>query len=64
ITWYLSWSPCMTCCYIIRNFLVRHPNVNIEIHVARLYNTRWAGTRRGLRELARLRGRVTIDVME
>lgn len=64
ITWYLSWSPCADCCDIIRNFLERHPNVHIDIHVARLYKVRWARTRRGLRELARLRGRVTIDVMK
>ncbi|XP_068873548.1 C-_U-editing enzyme APOBEC-1-like [Aphelocoma coerulescens] len=64
ITWYLSWSPCATCCYIIRNFLERHPNVHIDIRVARLYEVHQPRTCRGLRVLARLRGRVTIDVMK
>lgn len=64
ITWYLSWSPCATCCYIIRNFLERHRNVNIDIRVARLYETYRPETRRGLRELASLQHRVTVRVMD
>ncbi|NXY09512.1 ABEC1 enzyme, partial [Pteruthius melanotis] len=63
ITWYLSWSPCANCCYIIRDFLQRHPNVYIDICVARLYYSDREENRRGLKDLARL-PRVTIDVME
>ncbi|NXH29299.1 ABEC1 enzyme, partial [Myiagra hebetior] len=55
ITWYLSLSPCATCCYRIRDFLKSHPNVNLDIRVARLYKTYLPETRRGLRELADLR---------
>ncbi|NWI05693.1 ABEC1 enzyme, partial [Tichodroma muraria] len=63
ITWYLSWSPCWSCCDIIQDFLERQPNVDIDIRVARLYYPHDARNRRGLRELASLQG-VTIQVME
>ncbi|NWV04049.1 ABEC1 enzyme, partial [Ptilonorhynchus violaceus] len=54
MTWYLSWSPCADCCYEIRDFLTRHPNVYIDIHVARLYYTHVKSNRTGLRILDRL----------
>ncbi|NXA85948.1 ABEC1 enzyme, partial [Melanocharis versteri] len=63
ITLYLSWSPCWSCCNLIRDFLERNPNVNIDIRVARLYYVDDPRNRRGLRELHSLEG-VTIDVME
>ncbi|XP_066031630.1 C-_U-editing enzyme APOBEC-1-like [Chamaea fasciata] len=63
ITWYLSWSPCWSCCNKIRDFLRRHPNVSIDIHVARLYYSDYTRNQRGLRELEGLQ-RVTIQVME
>ncbi|NXP38251.1 ABEC1 enzyme, partial [Leiothrix lutea] len=56
ITWYLSWSPCWSCCNKIRDFLRRHPNVHIEIHVARIYYSDKAQNQRGLRELHGLQG--------
>ncbi|NXO16008.1 ABEC1 enzyme, partial [Oriolus oriolus] len=56
ITWYLSWSPCEKCCDRIRDFLEMHPNVNIEIYVARIYGARSATARKGLRDLASLQG--------
>ncbi|NXC63467.1 ABEC1 enzyme, partial [Aleadryas rufinucha] len=56
ITWYLSWSPCADCCYSIQDFLERHPNVNIDIRVARLYLADDEETRNGLRDLASLQG--------
>ncbi|NWI84073.1 ABEC1 enzyme, partial [Dryoscopus gambensis] len=56
ITWYLSWSPCANCCDTIRDFRMRHRNVNIDIHVARLHFADREETRRGLRDLASLQG--------
>uniref|UniRef100_A0A8D2P569 Uncharacterized protein n=1 Tax=Zosterops lateralis melanops TaxID=1220523 RepID=A0A8D2P569_ZOSLA len=63
ITWYLSWSPCWSCCNKIQDFLKRHPNVNINIHVARVYYSEFEQNQRGLRELHEAQ-RVTIRVME
>ncbi|NWS21461.1 ABEC1 enzyme, partial [Pachyramphus minor] len=62
MTWYLSWSPCVNCCYKIRDFLNEHLNVNIKIHVARLYFRDSEKNRRGLRKLAGSE-RVKISVM-
>ncbi|NWY46506.1 ABEC1 enzyme, partial [Sylvia atricapilla] len=56
ITWYLSWSPCWSCCDKIQDFLRRHPNVSIDICVARLYFSDIARNQRGLRELNGLPG--------
>lgn len=63
ITWYLSWSPCWSCCDKIQDFLRRHPNVSIDICVARLYYSDDPRNRRALRDLARSQ-RVTIQIME
>ncbi|XP_051635419.1 C-_U-editing enzyme APOBEC-1-like [Manacus candei] len=62
ITWYLSWSPCVNCCNEILDFLERHENVNIDIHVARLYFKDSKRTHRALKELARST-QVSINVM-
>ncbi|NWT03315.1 ABEC1 enzyme, partial [Mionectes macconnelli] len=63
ITWYLSWSPCADCCYQILDFVKRHLNVNIDIHVARLYLIDDERNRRGLKRLARS-PQVKIHVMD
>ncbi|NXQ36371.1 ABEC1 enzyme, partial [Alaudala cheleensis] len=51
ITWYLSYSPCWRCCDAIQDFLERQPNVEINIHVARLFYSDSPENRRALREL-------------
>ncbi|NXL71733.1 ABEC1 enzyme, partial [Leptocoma aspasia] len=56
MTWYLSWSPCDSCCRVIRDFLEDQPNVNIDIHVARLYYEECESNRSALRELNTLQG--------
>ncbi|XP_014742839.1 PREDICTED: C-_U-editing enzyme APOBEC-1-like [Sturnus vulgaris] len=63
ITWYLSWSPCEDCCAIIQDFLEEEHNVNMHIHVARLYYEHDPGNCAALRELASF-PRVTIQAMD
>uniref|UniRef100_A0A8D2NAB5 ABEC1 enzyme n=1 Tax=Zonotrichia albicollis TaxID=44394 RepID=A0A8D2NAB5_ZONAL len=63
MTWYLSYSPCWKCCDVIRDFLEEQTNVNIYIHVARLYYVNHPNNCRALRELNSLEN-VTIEAME
>ncbi|KAF2974958.1 hypothetical protein EK904_007051, partial [Melospiza melodia maxima] len=63
MTWYLSYSPCWECCDVIRDFLEEQTNVNICIHVARLYYVNYPINCQALRELNRLE-KVTIKAME
>ncbi|NWR91230.1 ABEC1 enzyme, partial [Furnarius figulus] len=63
ITFYLSWSPCDSCCYKILDFLKRHSNVTINIYVARLYLIDLKKTRRGLKKLGSS-AQVKLNVME
>lgn len=63
MTWYLSYSPCLGCCNVIQDFLEEQPNVNIEIHVARLYYVDDPRNCLALKELESLQG-VTIRAME
>ncbi|XP_030803282.1 C-_U-editing enzyme APOBEC-1-like [Camarhynchus parvulus] len=61
--WYLSYSPCSECCDVIRDFLEEQPNVNIYIHVARLYRINDQENCEALRKLNSLQ-EVTIKAME
>ncbi|XP_030918153.1 C-_U-editing enzyme APOBEC-1-like [Geospiza fortis] len=61
--WYLSYSPCWECCDVIRDFLEEQPNVNIYIHVARLYRINDQENCEALRKLNSLQ-EVTIKAME
>ncbi|NXP53320.1 ABEC1 enzyme, partial [Heliornis fulica] len=54
ITWYLSWSPCESCCCEIMNFLMRHSNISIKIYVSRLYYIGVPIIRQSLKNLAPL----------
>ncbi|NXH48829.1 ABEC1 enzyme, partial [Dicaeum eximium] len=56
MTWYLSWSPCESCCGIIQDFLREQRNVNIDIRVARLYYAECPRNRQALRQLNSLQG--------
>uniref|UniRef100_A0A8D0BIC1 CMP/dCMP-type deaminase domain-containing protein n=1 Tax=Salvator merianae TaxID=96440 RepID=A0A8D0BIC1_SALMN len=51
ITWFLSWSPCASCCRHLIKFLKDHPNVTLEIKAAMLFRHHAQCNQSGLRAL-------------